>query len=86
MSKLAWYNPLDWAADAAADALGDQLNKLKGKILDDPKILVVPLAIVTTVPAVALFGYSAAIEAGRATGSQAGKDLSKELKKWQLKV
>ena len=76
---MAWWNPADWVAgtgkkvaDRFADAIVEAADRMKGRIISNPEVIVAPTAVV-----IAAF---TAVEAGRAFGQEWGRNTAITLK------
>jgi len=74
---VAWWNPLDWAAKATADALKDGIDEIFDAIKENPQILLVPVGLVAGGTAVVYGGKAAAKSAGSVIGESYAKEWIK---------
>ena len=80
---MSWYNPLTWGGEAAeylaeeaVDALKAAARGAKDRVIEDPKIVLLPGAVVLG----SVGAYHAAKAAGLAAGEQLTKDYIENLK------
>lgn len=65
---MAWWNPLDWAAQSVAGAMKHELEDLYEAIEKDPQIIYLPVAGVVAIIGLAFGGKSFAEAVGRYAG------------------
>ena len=80
---MSWYNPLTWGGEAAeylaeeaVDALKAAARGAKDRVIEDPKIVLLPGAVVLA----GITTYHAAKAAGVEAGKQLTKDYFENLK------
>lgn len=75
---MAWWNPLDWAADAVASKAKKEIDALYGHLRENPEILAFPAALAGG----AILIGGTLWEAKSVLGPALGFAIAEEVQKW----